>query len=116
MAITDKKQGFKCLNSKTDEGPVQIPITKIMVTIRGRVQGVGFRNSVAKKAKSIGLSGWVCNQADGSVYCLAQGTDSQLEQLLGYLHKGPILARVDSVDVVKDNEVDAIAEGFEVRW
>ena len=102
--------------------PEQVPANKIMATIRGRVQGVGFRNAVAKKAKSIGLSGWVCNQEDGSVYCEARGTDSQLELLISYLKKGPILSRVDSVDIVKENDADVdsvdqgVDRGFEVRW
>jgi acylphosphatase len=66
--------------------------------IRGRVQGVGFRWFVEREAHVLGVSGWVRNNADGSVEVLAQGTRDQLLGLRSRLRQGPRAARVDDVE------------------
>src|SRR5438552_18784677 len=65
--------------------------------VRGRVQGVGFRWFVDRKAHILGISGWVRNNSDGSVEVLAQGTRQQLQGLRSRLRQGPRAARVDTV-------------------
>jgi acylphosphatase len=66
--------------------------------VRGRVQGVGFRWFVEREAKTLGISGWVRNNSDGSVEVLATGTRDQLSALRSRLQQGPRAARVDAVD------------------
>lgn len=66
-------------------------------TVRGRVQGVGFRWFVEREARLLGVAGWVRNNADGSVEVLAIGTRDQLLGLRGRLQAGPRAARVDDV-------------------
>ncbi|WP_294946794.1 acylphosphatase [Sulfurivirga sp.] len=66
--------------------------------IHGRVQGVFFRASTQKKARALGLTGWVRNLPDGTVEVLAVGPRPALEALLDWLHEGPPLARVERVD------------------
>ena len=66
--------------------------------VRGRVQGVGFRWFVEREARTLGVAGWVRNNADGSVEILAMGTREQLVALRGRLRDGPRAARVDAVD------------------
>ncbi|MFY9909006.1 MAG: acylphosphatase [Candidatus Sulfotelmatobacter sp.] len=66
--------------------------------IRGRVQGVGFRWFVEREAHILGISGWVRNNADGTVEVLAQGIADQLSGLHSRLRQGPRAARVDSVE------------------
>ena len=66
--------------------------------VRGRVQGVGFRWFVEREAHVLGVSGWVRNNADGSVEVLAQGTRDQLLGLRSRLRQGPRAARVDDVE------------------
>ena len=66
--------------------------------VRGRVQGVGFRWFVEREAHVLGVSGWVRNNADGSVEVLAQGTRNQLLGLRSRLRQGPRAARVDDVE------------------
>jgi acylphosphatase len=61
------------------------------------VQGVGFRYFVLRVAAGLGLSGWVANEADGSVRTVAEGPRSGLERLLEKLREGPPGARVESV-------------------
>ena len=72
----------------------------LRATVRGRVQGVGFRDFVYARARLLALGGYVRNLPDGaSVEVLAEGAKGDLEQLLDYLHHGPRSARVDAVDV-----------------
>lgn len=70
---------------------------RLEATIRGRVQGVGFRLFVASRAATLGLTGWVRNGSDGAVECLAEGPRSDLETLLAALALGPAGARVEAV-------------------
>ncbi|PYX58113.1 MAG: acylphosphatase [Acidobacteria bacterium] len=74
--------------------------------VRGRVQGVGFRWFVEREAHVLGVSGWVRNNADGSVEVLAQGTRDQLLGLRSRLRQGPRAARVDDIE---ESEVGPVA-------
>lgn len=65
--------------------------------IAGRVQMVMFRDFTQRKARSLGVSGWVKNLPDGTVEVLSQGERPALEELLRKLRRGPILARVEDV-------------------
>ncbi len=65
--------------------------------VGGRVQGVGFRQFTAEKARALGLAGWVRNLPDGNVEAEAEGSEDQIEALERILHAGPALSRVDRV-------------------
>lgn len=65
--------------------------------MHGRVQGVGFRYFVLRLAAELDLVGWVANEADGSVRCVAEGPKTALEALLAALREGPRGAVVSSV-------------------
>lgn len=67
--------------------------------VRGRVQGVFFRASTQTKARDLGLGGHARNCPDGSVEVLASGIIGPLDELQHWLHEGPAMASVDSVDV-----------------
>lgn len=67
-------------------------------TVHGRVQGVGFRAFVRRRAVELGLSGSVANRPDGSVRVVATGSRAALERLLGRLREGPSAARIESVE------------------
>ncbi|MEH2478224.1 acylphosphatase [Nitrobacteraceae bacterium AZCC 2146] len=69
------------------------------VTIRGRVQGVGYRAWVEDTAKALGLHGWVRNRRDGSVEALFAGPVDIVEQMITLCRRGPTAARVEAVDV-----------------
>ena len=73
---------------------------RLEATVHGRVQGVGFRYYVVDAAMSLGVTGWVANEQDGSVHCVAEGPRRDLERLLATLHDGPISADVEWVDEV----------------
>jgi acylphosphatase len=59
---------------------------------------VGFRWFVEREARILGVSGWVRNNADGSVEVLAMGSHQQLLALRSRLREGPRAARVDDVE------------------
>ncbi len=59
-----------------------------VVTVTGRVQGVGFRYFVRQEAHARGISGWVKNLNDGSVMMEIQSTPAVLEDLIERLKKG----------------------------
>lgn len=65
--------------------------------VTGRVHGVGFRYFVMREAMALGLRGWVANEADGSVHCVAEGSRERLEALLDLLREGPPASIVDAV-------------------
>jgi len=74
------------------------PIETVFVQIRGRVQGVGFRQSTVRRAHLVGAKGWVQNLPDGSVEALVQGTADQVDQMLEWLGRGPPAAEVQQIE------------------
>jgi acylphosphatase len=66
--------------------------------VSGRVQGVGFRWFVEKVANNLGVRGWTRNLDDGRVEVYAIGSREQLDELSGYLWKGPAMSEVRGVE------------------
>jgi acylphosphatase len=69
------------------------------ILIEGRVQGVGYRTYVQRKAAQLGLAGYVMNLKDGRVRVRVEGNRDIIEELARELTKGPPLARVENLDV-----------------
>jgi acylphosphatase len=63
------------------------------------VQGVYFRYFTTNKAEELGVRGSVKNLDSGHVEIIAEADDATLEKFIRWCHKGPITARVDSVNV-----------------
>ena len=72
-------------------------LKRLSASVKGIVQGVNFRSYTQERARRLNLTGWVRNQADGSVEVLAEGPRAALDQLLDFLHHGPPLASVTDV-------------------
>lgn len=72
---------------------------RIHLSVRGRVQGVYFREFVRDRARQLGLTGWVHNSADGSVEVVAEGDIRRLEQLVVLCKNGPPSAHVQDLTV-----------------
>ena len=74
-------------------------ITRLQVIVRGRVQGVGYRNWTYSQARLHKVNGCVRNLPDGGVEVLAEGTKEALQELLIELKVGPKLANITGVEV-----------------
>jgi len=87
---------------------------RLQLLITGRVQGVGFRWFVRETATSVGASGWVKNESDGTVNAEAQAPEEILEKLLRQLRAGNGWAAVKEIRTnplpVSENET-----GFEIK-
>ncbi|MCF8151085.1 MAG: acylphosphatase [Burkholderiaceae bacterium] len=80
--------------------------------ISGRVQGVGFRYSMAAQARLLGVCGWVRNRRDGSVEAMIAGDAGQIEQMLAWCHTGPAGCAVEKVSIQPGRDEFA---GFEIK-
>jgi acylphosphatase len=82
----------------TDAGSTSTARARLEVLVHGRVQGVGFRIFAVRAAALRQLSGWVANESDGGVRCVAEGARADLEAFARDLATGPIGASVDRVE------------------
>lgn len=87
---------------------------RLEATVVGRVQGVGFRYFVLDAATVLGVDGWVANDDDGTVRCVAEGPRASLVALETALRSGPPGSRVDAVHVAWAGPI-GISGGFRIR-
>ena len=76
-------------------------VTKRLV-ISGRVQGVGYRLHMQRKARELGVAGWVRNRRDGSVEAAVQGPPEAVEAMIAWARSGPPGATVTDVRISED--------------
>ena len=81
--------------------------------IRGKVQGVWFRDSTRREAEVLGLRGHAVNLDDGSVEVIASGEAAQVDKLAAWLQRGPPMARVEYVSA--EEIPDPGISGFTTR-
>lgn len=81
--------------------------------VRGRVQGVFFRDSTRQRAAAHGVAGWVSNRSDGAVEAVLEGPAHAVERVLEFVATGPPHAHVDQVDV-REEPPEGLT-GFSVR-
>lgn len=83
------------------------------VVIRGRVQGVFFRDTTRRRAEASGVAGWVRNTRDGFVEAVFEGEADAVDELVEFCRRGPSRAEVASVEVVEEDPEGL--SGFEIR-
>jgi acylphosphatase len=83
------------------------------VIVRGRVQGVFFRDSTRRVAERAGVAGWVRNRSDGAVEAVLEGDDAAVNRMLEFIERGPGRAEVDDVEW-SEEEPEGL-HGFEIR-
>lgn len=88
--------------------------TRARVRISGRVQGVFFRDSTRRKARELGLTGYVTNTPDGDVEAIFEGPTKGVEEMVRWCEQGPPEASVENVDVDYEPAQGDLT-GFEVR-
>jgi len=69
--------------------------------ITGRVQGVGFRFYMQRKARELGINGWVRNRRDGSVEAMVQGSAEAVEAMTAWARHGPPSAAVTDLRILE---------------
>ena len=79
----------------------------------GRVQGVFFRDTVRRRAESLGVAGWVTNRDDGAVETVFEGPDEAVEAMVELCRRGPGRAEVTRLEVT-DEEPEGLG-GFRIR-
>jgi len=89
-------------------------VAAVEATVHGRVQGVFFRDFVSRRARQLGLTGFVRNLPGGSVEVIAEGKKEHLEELIGYLKVGPPAARVKEM-ITSWSEYTGNHSSFKVR-
>jgi acylphosphatase len=83
------------------------------IVVRGRVQGVFFRDSLRREAVSEGVAGWVANRVDGSVEAVLEGPEEAVKGVVRFAAEGPPRASVTDVRV--SEEAPEGLRGFEIR-
>jgi acylphosphatase len=74
----------------------------VKVIVRGRVQGVGFRDWIERQARQAGLAGYVRNRREGTVELVISGSEAQVAAMLEQCRKGPRLAAVKDLEVLPE--------------
>ncbi|MDH3676704.1 MAG: acylphosphatase [Nitrosopumilus sp.] len=72
---------------------------RIRVFVKGKVQGVFFRQTLKVKAKQNNVLGWVKNLDDGRVEAILEGNEENVSTIVEWCHGGPANARVEDVDI-----------------
>ncbi len=86
---------------------------RLDASVRGRVQGVGYRVFVLREASRLELDGFVANEADGGVRVVAEGAGAGLQALLERLQEGPPAAIVDRV-ITRWEPARGVPSGFRI--
>jgi len=87
--------------------------TRRRVIVRGRVQGVFFRDATRQEARRRDVAGWIRNRPDGSVEAAFEGEPDAVQALVDFCREGPSSADVDAVEATE--EPPEGLSGFEVR-
>lgn len=70
---------------------------RLEAIVYGYVQGVSFRYYTMREANYLGLTGWVANRMDGTVYLIAEGEQQKIQRLIDFLRRGPPKAQVKNL-------------------
>ncbi|MFN8629321.1 MAG: acylphosphatase [Chloroflexota bacterium] len=87
---------------------------RLDASVRGRVQGVGFRYFVLREATYLDLDGYVANERDGSVHVVAEGAPADLDALLERLYEGPPVSIVERV-IERREPARGLGPGFRIE-
>ncbi|KAJ7570394.1 hypothetical protein O6H91_01G117900 [Diphasiastrum complanatum] len=99
--------------ASVDNASENTTIKTVNVRIKGKVQGVFYRNWTVDSAKQLGLKGWVRNHRDGSVEAVFSGNAPIVDKMIQKCYRGPEMAKVSGLDVSPWD--GSLSEGFERR-
>jgi acylphosphatase len=75
------------------------------ITVKGKVQNVGFRNAAKQKARSLDLRGEARNDKDGTVFIEVEGPKAKLDEFVDFCKEGSKEADVSTVQVQKSSQL-----------
>jgi len=88
---------------------------RVSLKIHGKVQGVFFRRHAKQKAVELNVTGWVANQADGTVELTAEGEENKINTLVEWCYSGPSTSEVKKVEVTKEDYMREFTD-FDIRY
>ena len=88
---------------------------RVRIFVRGRVQGVFFRQALKVTAMKNNVRGWVRNLKDGRVEALIEGNEESLDRVVEWAHAGPANARVEDVEIHNEESTGEF-DSFVVRY
>ena len=88
---------------------------RVRVFVKGKVQGVFFRQALKVKAKQNNVFGWVKNLIDGRVEAVLEGDEENINNLVEWCHGGPANARVEDVEIKNEQFTSEFSE-FDVKY
>ncbi len=88
---------------------------RVHAIVRGRVQGVFFREYTRRMAEQLGLKGWVRNLPDRTVETVFEGKEEQVAAMTAWLYKGSPQSDVTGVDI-QEEEPGNEPRGFSIRY
>lgn len=88
---------------------------RVHLLIRGRVQGVYFRQGMMETAEKNNVLGWVQNLPGDRVEAMLEGNDSNVDAVVEWAHFGPAGAHVDELKITEENYVGEFSE-FKIHY
>lgn len=88
---------------------------RLICTVHGQVHGVLYRDTTARRAQALGLTGFVQNESDGTVRVVAEGEEATLQEFLSAIRKGSSFSKVTSVEE-NWNEATGEFADFRIRY
>ncbi len=90
---------------------------RVRMVIKGKVQGVFFRDFAKQNANKLGIVGYAKNLRNGNLEIVAQGQEAKIGEFVRLCRRGPIFAKVEDVEVIDENiEDEEDYEYFDIRF
>ncbi len=90
-------------------------VKRIHAVVKGKVQGVFYREFTRREAGALGIGGFARNLKDGSVEIVAEGEEKNLQEFMKMVRKGPLMAFISEVEA-KEEPPTGEFEGFDIRF
>lgn len=88
---------------------------RVSLKIHGKVQGVYFRMHAKEKAEKLIVTGWIANQADGTVEGVVEGEENKVNTFIDWCHSGPSTSDIKKVEVQKE-DYSREFDSFDIRY
>ena len=90
-------------------------IIRVRIYVSDRVQGVFYRSNTRRRARELGLTGWVRNLPDGRVEAIVEGEEERVEELIKWCRRGPAHAMVTNLEIRREPPTGEF-KTFSIRW